>query len=333
MVEKCKNHKERKAISYCHNCGKYFCEECLNEGNQYYYCNNTECYEQYKKEKDTQLLDSAKIPSSSNRIPFYILAIIIVSFVSAIISTNFNNVRDIYDPIFYILGTSLLYIMISIVHAFFVKLFTWNSPLSRLFKHTLFFLLVLSFLIIGSSIYADVKTEPDNLYNYTKPKQGISNSFGKNSESTYSIDGYFKAYFPSKPHKVDDVDTDVSFNRSYMYFDEENSISYHGTYNILRSPILSQKNKKIALNGYFEKQIGTLNGTKISSRDTVLANESGIVFSFIYKYENFGILKHNAVILTDKAFYSWAIQEVIVDTKPNTRDIFYKNLDKFVPIK
>jgi len=32
MKEKCFNHPDKKAISYCHSCGKYFCEDCLSIG-------------------------------------------------------------------------------------------------------------------------------------------------------------------------------------------------------------------------------------------------------------------------------------------------------------
>lgn len=46
----CSNHPERKAYSICHNCGKDYCEECLDEGKEYYYCRNSECQEVLKKE-------------------------------------------------------------------------------------------------------------------------------------------------------------------------------------------------------------------------------------------------------------------------------------------
>ena len=42
-MEKCFNHPDRDAFSFCHNCGKHFCKECLIEGNEYYYCKDPHC--------------------------------------------------------------------------------------------------------------------------------------------------------------------------------------------------------------------------------------------------------------------------------------------------
>lgn len=43
----CKNHPQKVAISFCHNCGDYYCADCLNEGNTYYYCNESACYQKF----------------------------------------------------------------------------------------------------------------------------------------------------------------------------------------------------------------------------------------------------------------------------------------------
>jgi len=43
MEHFCYNHPERKAYSICHYCGKSFCEDCLVDGGEYYYCKNPEC--------------------------------------------------------------------------------------------------------------------------------------------------------------------------------------------------------------------------------------------------------------------------------------------------
>lgn len=50
MVQRCINHPEKEALSFCHSCGKYFCSECLVEGNEYYYCKSGECQAELKKE-------------------------------------------------------------------------------------------------------------------------------------------------------------------------------------------------------------------------------------------------------------------------------------------
>jgi hypothetical protein len=40
----CKNHPDRPAIKFCHNCNDSLCEDCLEEGLVYYYCRKPECY-------------------------------------------------------------------------------------------------------------------------------------------------------------------------------------------------------------------------------------------------------------------------------------------------
>jgi hypothetical protein len=52
----CSNHLEKKAYSTCHNCGKHYCEECLDEGKEYYYCKSQECQEILKKELPIEIL-------------------------------------------------------------------------------------------------------------------------------------------------------------------------------------------------------------------------------------------------------------------------------------
>lgn len=43
MKEKCFNHPQKNALSICHTCGKYYCDSCLLEGKEFYYCFNQEC--------------------------------------------------------------------------------------------------------------------------------------------------------------------------------------------------------------------------------------------------------------------------------------------------
>ena len=51
MNNYCINHPNKKALSICHICKSYHCEECLIEGNEYYYCHQTHCYNEYLEEK------------------------------------------------------------------------------------------------------------------------------------------------------------------------------------------------------------------------------------------------------------------------------------------
>lgn len=55
-MKNCINHPDRKALSICHGCGKYFCESCLSEGEEFYYCQSASCQELLKKEKKAEPL-------------------------------------------------------------------------------------------------------------------------------------------------------------------------------------------------------------------------------------------------------------------------------------
>ncbi|GJQ60969.1 MAG: hypothetical protein SCALA702_00220 [Melioribacteraceae bacterium] len=50
MENYCKNHPNRRALSFCHSCGEYFCEKCLNEGTQFYFCNQQNCLNEFIEE-------------------------------------------------------------------------------------------------------------------------------------------------------------------------------------------------------------------------------------------------------------------------------------------
>jgi hypothetical protein len=49
----CPNHSDKKAEYVCRSCGNYYCELCLTEGGDYYYCNKPKCLER---------LEAAKVP-------------------------------------------------------------------------------------------------------------------------------------------------------------------------------------------------------------------------------------------------------------------------------
>lgn len=57
-MKRCSNHPDRKAYSICHNCGKDYCEECLDEGKDFYYCKNPDCHEIIKKELPVEILSA-----------------------------------------------------------------------------------------------------------------------------------------------------------------------------------------------------------------------------------------------------------------------------------
>ncbi len=49
-MKNCSNHPDRKALSVCHGCGRSFCELCLDEGKEFYFCKDPRCQALLKKE-------------------------------------------------------------------------------------------------------------------------------------------------------------------------------------------------------------------------------------------------------------------------------------------
>lgn len=52
----CTNHPDKKALSVCHSCGKPFCESCLDEGKEFYFCKDPACQGMLKRESSMALL-------------------------------------------------------------------------------------------------------------------------------------------------------------------------------------------------------------------------------------------------------------------------------------
>jgi uncharacterized RDD family membrane protein YckC len=121
MEIKCKNHPDKKSFNFCHNCGKYFCKDCLNEGMEYYYCNEPVCYEKYKEEiKNIPVKKVKTFASFSYRFVAYLIDGIILFIANSIIfiplylagaQINPNDVVMDFDwfivfrhPIFYFTG-------------------------------------------------------------------------------------------------------------------------------------------------------------------------------------------------------------------------------------
>src|SRR5512135_2379792 len=51
MKERCANHPEKEALSVCHSCNRYYCNECLVEGVSYDYCMLPECQDRLRQEE------------------------------------------------------------------------------------------------------------------------------------------------------------------------------------------------------------------------------------------------------------------------------------------
>lgn len=55
-MKSCVNHPDRKAFSICHSCGKDYCESCLDEGKEFYYCRKPECQKLFLAELNPEIL-------------------------------------------------------------------------------------------------------------------------------------------------------------------------------------------------------------------------------------------------------------------------------------
>lgn len=49
-MEKCVNHPERLALSFCFSCKRHFCSDCLVEGRGHYFCRSEECQKMWEQE-------------------------------------------------------------------------------------------------------------------------------------------------------------------------------------------------------------------------------------------------------------------------------------------
>lgn len=75
MDNKCKNHPAEKALSFCRNCGEYFCAECLDEGNEYYYCKNETCHNEFLAQGGSQV---SKSKGAQSKIITTIVTLIVI---------------------------------------------------------------------------------------------------------------------------------------------------------------------------------------------------------------------------------------------------------------
>lgn len=100
MEQFCKNHSDKKALSICHNCSDSFCEECLIEGDVYYYCKKPECLDRYKTEfQSTQKKTKSYYAKLSDRFVAILFDYFVLFIINSIIATPFylQNPQFIYD--------------------------------------------------------------------------------------------------------------------------------------------------------------------------------------------------------------------------------------------
>lgn len=62
MKKYCTEHRFTEALSICHSCGLDYCESCLTEGKEYYYCKKPECQKLLKDELGDEQLQNIEPP-------------------------------------------------------------------------------------------------------------------------------------------------------------------------------------------------------------------------------------------------------------------------------
>jgi hypothetical protein len=67
-MEKCPNHPDKNAVYTCHYCGEHFCELCLIESGDFYYCKNPNCREQVKNSILSGLPEEIVCPNYSENL-------------------------------------------------------------------------------------------------------------------------------------------------------------------------------------------------------------------------------------------------------------------------
>lgn len=67
-MKKCPNHPDKNAEYICHSCGKHFCDLCLTEAGEFYYCENPECQETMKVSLMPDLPEEIICPNCSENI-------------------------------------------------------------------------------------------------------------------------------------------------------------------------------------------------------------------------------------------------------------------------
>lgn len=87
MENYCKNHPDKKALSICHNCNEYYCDDCLSEGMSYYYCKKESCQVEFQKEKPPSIESMKNLDkklASSSKTSYILVSIIFLALAGTI---------------------------------------------------------------------------------------------------------------------------------------------------------------------------------------------------------------------------------------------------------
>lgn len=98
MNQFCINHPTRKALSFCHNCGEYYCPDCLSEGMNYYYCKKVACQIEFEKEKPPDKETIKKLEEKMSKTSKAVYLIIIIIIVSLAGTVGKEAAKKLFSP-------------------------------------------------------------------------------------------------------------------------------------------------------------------------------------------------------------------------------------------
>jgi len=140
MEERCFNHPNKKAVAPCHSCGKYFCEECLTEGGEYYYCKDEQCQslrgDEDHKLEITDKINVKKWKENSRRFykkSFKILGVVwgLLAVLLFIISPPYTLENLIRFSLLSLITCLKCFVLAWIVRVTIYRTFIWESRLKR----------------------------------------------------------------------------------------------------------------------------------------------------------------------------------------------------------
>jgi uncharacterized RDD family membrane protein YckC len=119
MNNKCVNHPDKNATSFCHKCKDYICEDCIIQGPEYNYCKKEECQLDYNNE--VKVIEKDIEENIKNRASFLKRAIAIHIDFGILMVFNLSITK--FMP-----NLSMMNLIMALNILFFLKDITGQSP-------------------------------------------------------------------------------------------------------------------------------------------------------------------------------------------------------------
>ena len=144
MKQKCFIHTDKNSLAPCHSCGKHYCEECLTEGVEYYYCKKEQCQAD-KAREDSRFEVATKMDETllqqkwkENGIRFYkktfmILAVVwvLLTIVLLIAVPSYNLKNPSWLPLLSLVVCLKWFVLSWFVRVTVYRHFIWERRIMR----------------------------------------------------------------------------------------------------------------------------------------------------------------------------------------------------------